>query len=65
MKIPTRALQLSLLTSLMIAPLSAQITRGGGKYYSFNDRKPVTQIEKTIARLLPTMLPTTRTTAAK
>ena len=35
---------------------SAQITRGGGKYYEFGDRKPVTPMEKTIARLLPSLV---------
>ncbi|MHC4852622.1 MAG: S1C family serine protease [Planctomycetota bacterium] len=34
----------------------AQITRGGGKYYEFDDRKPVTPMEKTIAKLLPSLV---------
>ena len=38
------------------ATAPAQITRGGGKYYEFNDRKPVTPMEKTIARLLPSLV---------
>ncbi len=38
------------------AMLPAQVTRGGGKYYEFDDRKPVTPVEKTIARLLPSLV---------
>ncbi len=35
---------------------SGQITRGGGKYYEFGDREPVTPMEKTIAKLLPSLV---------
>jgi len=44
------------MTLCCAATAPAQITRGGGKYYEFNDRKPVTPMEKTIARLLPSLV---------
>jgi serine protease Do len=47
---------LPLVLCLTAAALPAQITRGGGKYYEFNDRKPVTPMEKTIAKLLPSLV---------
>ena len=34
----------------------AQVTRGGGDFYAFEERKPKTKLEKTIDRLLPSVV---------